>query len=145
MLPRSKLISNFVYIYVHPVCPMLVLFSWWAFSSRDSVICMLPNIQTVYAKQSSSQEEARVKFSSVLFKDSLGDPLTLKRRVPGNCGLKQRSVLTWKWPLTFLRDFLRMRIWSFLDFVKSCICKALMDFLLFNVITLWYLSCFFVF
>lgn len=48
------------------------------------MICMLPNIQTVYAKQSSSQEEARVKFSSVLFKDSLGDPLTLKRHVPGN-------------------------------------------------------------
>lgn len=58
------------------------------------MICTLPNIQPVYAKQSSLQEEARVKFSSVLVKDSLGEQLMLRRHVPANCELKEQSVLT---------------------------------------------------
>lgn len=40
------------------------------------MICTLPDVQPVNAKQSSLQEEAGVEFSSVLVKDSLGEQLT---------------------------------------------------------------------
>lgn len=42
-------------------------------------MCTLPNMQAAYARQSSLQEEARAKFSSVLIKDSLGEQLMLRR------------------------------------------------------------------